>query len=139
MNLESETLGPSVYTPLIAEGKGLSRDYYTRCAGIDKLMLTALLRMKLSDDSSDLKAECGITESFAYNSDFTGVSVTVKKAQDVVESSDDDSASADQDDKDVKEAGSETEDKTFSTTRTTRRTVMPGAFTVSPPCARVPI
>ena len=112
MNLESETLGPSVYTPLIAEEKGLSRDYYTRCAGIDKLMLTALLRMKLSDDSSDLKAECGITESFAYNSGFTGVSVTVKKAQDVVESSDDDSASADQDDKDVKEAGSETEDKT---------------------------
>ena len=90
MNLSSDTLGSSVLTPLLSEGRKLSREFYAGMYGIDKLMLSALIRMKLSPDSSDLKEICGLNEAmFSYRSDFEGVKVTVKTVSDVMESSDD--------------------------------------------------
>lgn len=91
INLSSPSLESSVLTPLLSEGRKLSRDYYAGMSGIDKLMLSTLLRMKLSSDSSDLKEVCGLNEAmFSYRSDFDGVKVTVKTASTVMESSTDD-------------------------------------------------
>ncbi|MCR5592449.1 MAG: UvrD-helicase domain-containing protein [Saccharofermentans sp.] len=91
IDLSSDKLAPSVFTPLASEGRKLSSDFYTNISGIDKMMLTALLRMKLSEDSSDLKDICGIGDmTFSYNSDFDGVKVTVKTATDAMDRSSDD-------------------------------------------------
>lgn len=91
IDLSGDKLALSVFVPLMQEGRKLSSDYYMNISGIDKMMLTALIRMKLSDDSSDLKDICGISDLvFRYNSDFDGVKVTVKTASAAMESSSDD-------------------------------------------------
>ena len=96
INLSSSSLESSVLTPLLSEGRKLSREFYTGMSGIDKLMLSALLRMKLSPDSSDLKELCGLNEAmFSYRSGFEGVKVTVKNASTVMESSEDDAEPVD--------------------------------------------
>ena len=90
VNLSSASLESSLLTPLLSEGRKLSREFYAGMTGIDKLMLSALLRMKLSPDSSDLKQICGLNEAmFAYRSDYEGVKVTVKTATDVIDVSSD--------------------------------------------------
>ena len=95
MDLSSKPLGSSVLTPLLSEDRKLSRDFYVGMSGIDKLMLSALIRMKLSPDSSGLKEICGLNEElFSYRSGFEGVKVTVKTVLDVMESSDDELAEA---------------------------------------------
>ena len=94
MDLSSGTLGSSVLTPLLSEGRKLSREFYAGMFGIDKLMLSALLRMKMSPDSSDLKMICGLNEAmFSYRSGFEGVKVTVKNVIDVMTSSSEDDPS----------------------------------------------
>ncbi len=91
IDLSGDKLAPSIFTPIASEGRKLSSDFYSNVSGIDKLMLAALIRMKLSDDSSDLKDICGIGDKvFSYNSDFDGVKVTVKTASTVMELSSDD-------------------------------------------------
>ncbi len=77
INLSSETLDESVFKPILKEGRHFSREYYLKCSGIYKLMLSALLRMKLSSDSSDLLSICTPDEKPSYRSPFEGVRLSI--------------------------------------------------------------
>lgn len=83
MDLSSDTLKKVIYTPIIGEDKCFSRDYFMRFSGLERLMLSALLRMKCSDDSSDLRGICDLPTEPSYRSAFEGVKVTVKTAEEI--------------------------------------------------------
>ncbi len=84
IDLSSDTITKNLVVPLMTEGKKLSRDYYLKCSGIAKMMLSALLRMHGTEESYSLKLECGAEGPFAYESSFDGVKITIKTVQDVL-------------------------------------------------------
>ncbi len=75
----------NVYMPILEEDKYLSREYYLKCSGIEQLMLSALLRMKATDDSSNLVDVCPIERKPGYVSDFDQVRILVKSVDGMAE------------------------------------------------------
>ena len=92
IDLASDTV-KKLIAPLLSERKKFSRDYYLKCSGIANMMLSALIRMKGTEDSSSLKLLCGVEGPFSYESSFDGVKITVKTVKDIIESENDCDAS----------------------------------------------
>ena len=85
VDLSADKQVNNVYKPILDEDKYLSRDYYLKCSGIAQLMLSALLRMKATDDSSNLELVCGLARQPRYVSDFDQVRIQIKSVDSMAE------------------------------------------------------